>query len=267
MNDSKEITSFNLKLIAIITMFIDHIGAAIVEQLEVYPEFEDNTFLFMIDTPLRAIGRLAFPLFVFMIIEGFKYTSSKAKYLGRLAIFALISEIPFDFAIHFYEVDGGFPFSLTRQNVYFTLAFGLLGIIIIDKISTNYPAKAIEGSKAAHMNPNLRAVIRAIGIAGTTIVVLLMAKYSACDYDVAGVLAIIAGYLFRNNYISQITAIVLVLTIDNHFEAFAFIDLAFVAFYKGNKGKEVNKWIFYIFYPAHLLLLALIRTLIINFAA
>ena len=72
-------TSFVLKIIAIITMFIDHLGYAVF-----------NRF-----SPLNFIGRISFPIFAFQISEGYIHTKNVKKYLARLFIFSLISQIPF----------------------------------------------------------------------------------------------------------------------------------------------------------------------------
>jgi hypothetical protein len=122
------LTGSTLKLIAIITMFIDHIGAFLIEPIL----FNANPYmtkpilwgltltqLKTLDTTLRLIGRLAFPLFTFLLVEGFLHTRSKKNYLIRLSLFALISEIPFDLA------RSRIMFDFSYQNVFFTLALGL----------------------------------------------------------------------------------------------------------------------------------------------
>ena len=83
--------TYKLKLIAIITMLIDHIAAVLIPS---------DTMLWLV---MRCIGRLAFPIFVFLLVEGFHHTRDVKKYLLRLGAFALISEVPFDLA--FYGTD------------------------------------------------------------------------------------------------------------------------------------------------------------------
>ncbi|WP_291632823.1 TraX family protein [Clostridium sp.] len=117
-------TTSMLKIIAILLMLIDHIGAALFPKVIV----------------LRMIGRLSFPIFAYLIAIGYSKTNSFSKYLYRLMIFAVISQIPFslafsenisirnfsDFIIFFV----GSPYA--HLNIFFTLAIGLIAIHIWD---------------------------------------------------------------------------------------------------------------------------------------
>ena len=258
---NKSTTSFKLKIIAIVSMFIDHIGAAVVEKVIDDPlafgAGDDLVkVLKIVDDVLRSVGRLAFPLFIFMIIEGFKYTRSRPKYFLRLFIFSFISDIPFDLGFFPEFITGWFPETFFGQNVFFTLTLGLGAIIMIDRICTVNPQ--IEGEKKLNAN----AVKRAIGVAGTTAVALVIADFINCDYGMSGVLAIIAAYLFRSNYNSEILAPVIVLGAFNPVEFIAIFDVVIVSGYKGEKGRNFNKWFFYLFYPVHLSLLVGIRELL-----
>lgn len=131
----KGIPGSTLKIIAIVAMFLDHFGAMV---LEMYLA-KNNTMIVgqgigelgiqeqsiysvveLIDVILRLIGRFGFPIFCFLLVEGFQYTSSVKKYALNLTIFALISEIPFDLALKHQW------YAPEYQNVYFTLLIGLL---------------------------------------------------------------------------------------------------------------------------------------------
>jgi hypothetical protein len=142
------ITGSTLKIIAIVTMFIDHVGASL---FEVYtsrflgplgPEYCEAVItskapwlwadwmgnivtVTNIDMMLRAIGRIAFPIFCFLLVEGFLHTRNVIKYLIRLLIFAFISDVPFDLAF-FTEIGFG------HQNVFFTLLLGVAALACID---------------------------------------------------------------------------------------------------------------------------------------
>ncbi len=89
-----------------------------------------------------------------------------------------------------------------------------------------------------------------------------LAHFLHTDYGFSGVLAIVVCYIVKKRggkYVDQMAAPVIVLSLINMFEAIAFIDMALVASYHGKKGKNIGKYFFYIFYPAHLLILGLIR--------
>ena len=108
----KCLSNFDLKLIAIITMTIDHIGII----------FGTPFYNF-----LRAIGRLSFPIFAFLLTEGYVHTKSFSKYFLRLLILAIISEVVYD-----YVFFNSF-FYLDSNNIFFTLTLGLLTILLLDK--------------------------------------------------------------------------------------------------------------------------------------
>lgn len=143
MEHKKGLTGATLKIIACITMFIDHSAAIILERylvnvgLNDINSLEDSLAFFTqygtvyyIDLALRLIGRIAFPIFVFLLVEGFTHTRSKWKYALRLFIFALISEIPFNFGFE------NKMFSFNYQNVMFTLLIGFLCIWFIDFVKS-----------------------------------------------------------------------------------------------------------------------------------
>jgi hypothetical protein len=131
------ISGSTLKLVAIFTMLIDHTAATVLDHMlikkgineldatsQAYQQFyNDYGGLLLMDQFMRLIGRLAFPIFCFLLVEGLLHTRNKWKYASRLAVFALISEIPFDLA--FYST----PFYWGYQNVFFTLLIGLLVLI------------------------------------------------------------------------------------------------------------------------------------------
>lgn len=119
-----------LKYIACTTMLIDHIGASCLEAGILRPALDAGALstdalasdpLYLLDGVLRFTGRLAFPIFCFLLVEGFVHTHDVRRYVRRLLLFGLISEVPFDLA--FFRT----PFDPSQQNVYWTLAFGVLG--------------------------------------------------------------------------------------------------------------------------------------------
>ncbi len=145
------IDGFQLKLIAIITMTIDHIGA----------------ICFPYDMTWRMIGRLSFPIFCFLIVEGATHTRDIIKYVVRLLLFAIISEVVFDYAFF------GNWIVLSNQNIFFTLAIGVIAIMCMQNI------KYIPIS------------------VGAIVALIFLADFLGSDYGSGGVLLIVLIYLHR----------------------------------------------------------------------
>lgn len=225
MDNYKFINSFTLKIIAIITMTIDHVGATLFPQ-----------YLF-----LRIIGRIAFPIFCYLIVEGFFHTKDVKKYLLRLLAFAFISEVPFDMAL---KSDNGLNINfLNELNVFFTLLFGLLCIAAIDEIKTK--------KKTTWYSILLRIII--------VISSMLLAYYLDTDYSVAGVAFIIIIYMLREKPVKLfIFSAILLYGCFGSIEVYGLIGFLPIAFYNGNKGPSL-KYLFYAFYPGHLLILYILK--------
>lgn len=217
-----------LKLIAVITMLIDHIAAAVL--VRYYYATFDREVLF-IYTIMRQIGRIAFPIYCFMLVEGLERTRSKGRYLIRMTAFALISEIPFDLAFSSQVLEFGY------QNVFFTLAIALATMVMMEKIC-----------EKIHQ-PFFRAVL----IPLTAVAGMMLAAVLQTDYDWRGVACILIMYFLRRNRKAELVAgyVAFVLLLSELAALPAFIALAF---YKGKKGFSC-KYFFYGFYPLHLLIL------------
>ncbi len=209
------LSTFQLKWIAIVTMLIDHIGMV----------------LFPGVTWLRAIGRLSFPIFCFVLVEGFYHTHDRRNYLIRLGLFALISEVPFDLARSGVFIDP------ERQNVFFTLFLGFAMLCGIREFKAAWEQVAV------------------------VLVNVSFAALFSVDYGAQGVLLILVYAVFRDyqwpklilgalwNFLFRVRT--------QYFGVFSMFPLAL---YNGEKGRSM-KWFFYIFYPAHLLLLVGIKRL------
>lgn len=234
-----EFTGRGLKWIAIITMFIDHFAASILYHRILLNGYNEYINVYLL---LRDIGRIAFPIFCFLLTEGVIHTHSKTKYLCEMALFAIISEIPFDLALHFPMT--GKVFDLSRQNVFFTLLLGMTAILIIQKIDEKFSSKWY---------------FKEIGIVITVIIFYFISYFMHTDYAGYGVLAILAIYLFRNNRFLAIMTACIVLTGFNERELPCFFATIPVLMYNGTSGNKKHKMFFYWFYPVHLLLFGLIR--------
>lgn len=224
---AKGISADTLKWIAMITMFIDHIGAVVLEYI---PQFElpaVNAAYYV----MRYIGRLAFPLFCFLLVEGYHHTSNRMRYLRDLLIFGLISEIPFEICF-MSEPGNGF------HNIFWTLALGLGVLMALDYAKTKYV-------NATWMN----------------LLIMVVGAYAAetlgCDYGAIGVLLIFILYQTRNDRAKQsIFGGIAML-----YEVTGPIAFVLTYFYNGERKIKKYKYVFYAFYPVHLILLYLIRHL------
>lgn len=226
-----------LKIIAIITMFIDHIGAAIFENADImnYLTYSGNvskSFYInwtLVDLILRLIGRVAFPIFCFLLVEGFLHTRDVKKYALRLGVFCLISELPFNLAFFGQLLDS------SHQNVFFTLLIGLLVLIGL---------KHFEGEGLKNGIPRALCII-----AGVVVAVLLKT-----DYDAFGVCVIVFFYLFHDNKKLRNITTMLSLILASLLEITGLFALIPIHMYNGQRGLSM-KYFFYLFYPVHLLLL------------
>lgn len=243
-NESKfSLTASQIKLIACFFMLIDHAGAFIVKPyLDSHMSVLDYHAMRRLDMAYqtcRSVGRITFPIFCFFLIEGFYHTRSRVKYLIRLLIFALISEIPFNLA------NTGSVFSFDYQNVLFTLAIGLTVLILTDKIR----------------NASLNQYLEALLIMLLTASGAYLAYICNTDYDFKGVLVIVALYFIYPLYKTSRFSFVLSGGLLFSWEWFnnisripASLSLIPVYFYNGERGKGF-KYFFYLFYPLHLLLI------------
>ncbi|WDV46581.1 TraX family protein [Clostridiaceae bacterium M8S5] len=219
--------SNRLKMFACIIMLIDHTALII-----------NNDIVYRV---MRSVGRLSFPIFAFLIAEGFYHTKNAKKYLARLFIFALISQVPFSLYFESKILD------LENLNIFTTLFAGLLSIYIYDK------------------NKYIGMVV--------VIVLAYIAKITGMDYGYYGVLIIFGFYIFRESklkkslYFIGLTIIYTVeLCIEYNFIGFAttaqmiaIISTILICFYNGKKGKANLKYFFYMFYPVHLFILTYVR--------
>lgn len=243
MEQNRGLSGSSLKMIAMVAMCIDHFAATVLERQLSFGDTLSDALFILVYYGLRLVGRVAFPIFIYLLVQGLEHTRNRWKYLLRMCIFAIVSEIPFDMAFNLSrgQIFHGKLIEFTYQNVFFTLALGLLVIIGIKAVNeTNWKL----GGK----------VFCNIGItaAGMVIAALLQT-----DYGAMGVLAITVMYLFRSQPIVATCACCAVLMLASFLEFTAFAVVPLIVFYNGTRGWKM-KWLFYIFYPAHLLVFWLI---------
>lgn len=242
----KGISGSTIKIIAVAAMLIDHIAAAILERQMIAKGYLSNNVLsldgmglYIVYFAMRLIGRLGFPIFCFLLVEGFQRTRNVKKYALRLGLFALVSEIPFDYAFC------GKAYYPTYQNVYFTLLFGLLALWGIDYI----------GKRSL---PKVVALLLQAAVAAAC---MCAAHFLQTDYAAMGVLTIVVMYIFRKWRVVSMLMGCIVLTLMSISEITAFFALIPIALYNGSRGLKM-KYFFYGFYPVHLALLYLICVLL-----
>lgn len=204
-------TGFQLKLLAMLAMTADHIGAVFFPEIPL----------------LRWIGRLAMPVLCFFIGEGLRHTRSPQRYLLRLTGFALLSELPFDLAFY-----GGIEWG--HQNVYFTLALGLLALWAIQ-------SRGMEGWLLA-------------------LTAALAAELLGCDYGMYGVLLILLLDRFHSARSEQLAAAALLnlAFFGLQTQTLSLIALPLLWLYNGKRGRD-DRRLFYLYYPAHLCVLGILR--------
>ena len=235
MKNKPELTSFGLHLLAMGLMLCDHVCLALMP---------DRLWM-------TCVGRLAFPIFAFLVAEGFVRTRSRARYARRLLIFALISEVPFDL------LAAGRPVYPFHQNVLWTFLIALGCMQLLEW------AKA-DPRPAARFVLSAGAVLGGF-LAGTAFMV---------DYFGPGVWTVLVFYFFRGDDWRQRLGQLLCLLFLNGWlltgqtvlpgglalpiQAFAVLALPFIWLYRGRQGPHGRavRWLFYGFYPAHLLVLA-----------
>lgn len=270
-------SAFWVKMIAIVAMLLDH-TAKIIGQYGFLTLFCGNPerasmemirFTSNMMDVMETIGRIAFPLFAYQIAVGTEKTRSMLRYLGRLFLFALISEPLYYMAFSRQELSvQGFWNSLRElnfTNVFFTLFLGALAIYAYQLLQKRFPKRAW------------------IPFLPVFLLILFVSGYVDCDYGMAGVLLIVCLYLAKTKKAKMLVIVLWSLwlyLLDQAFNGHGFVWTQVsgmhvgyvlgaaaacvpVLLYNGQRGKSW-KWFFYIFYPAHLAVLLLIRYLILS---
>ena len=230
------LTGNQLKLIGVLAMLADHIGAVVIQCgilhgrqpavcSAIIATAEGQRWL-LVGRVLRYAGRLAFPIFAFLLVEGFIHTRSRVSYALRIGLLALVSEVPFDLAVY------NTWFHPAYQNGVFTLFIGILVMAGIWYFG----------------NVFLQILVVAGGCA--------LAWVVKSDYNVLGVLLIAGLYWFRSSDIGQLVWGVALSALEclNYYcvSALAYVP---IVLYNGRRGAQGLKYLFYVIYPVHFLAL------------
>ena len=216
-----------LKYIAFLSMLIDHTNNALIT-----PLLNGTGWLLHLSNLFSILGRIAFPIFIFFIVEGFFKTSSRKRYLITLLAFGMISEVPFDmFTSKTF-------FSPYWNNMMFTLVLCLITIWVIDSLKEKISNKIVWHIVSIVVVAICSAVAMALSL----------------DYDYH---AIIVAYLFYIFYDRPVLGAALgYLSIIK--ELYSFFGFGIVLTYNGERGRQY-KWFNYLFYPVHILILGMLR--------
>lgn len=235
MEQSKGLDGGTLKLIAAALMLIDHVGAILLPETVI----------------LRCIGRLAFPVFAFFVAEGYTHTRDFRKYVLRMAAWAVVSEAPFN-------LENGLIFDLTRQNVLWTFCLALLTLRGLDRLRREPGAIGYVGAALALAAGFAAGELLRVDYGGWG--VLSVALFYLCRQGQYARPGLLAGMLVLNGLCigSMKTA---VFGIQVPIQIFAVAALPLLWLYNGRPGAKGWRWAFYVFYPAHLLVLEGIRAL------
>lgn len=261
-----------LKNMAYLTMFIDHFFAIIFTEImrrRSVAGYEITMFR-QVHSVGRLIGRISFILFAYLIVEGFVHTRSRLKYLLRLMLFALVSEVPFDLAFSGKVIDRN------GQNVFFTLSISVFVLVVWEWAGTNVRKMRCTKRQRDAIWYVCVGVFVAVQ-AGVVLLGCIAAFFLRADYKYMGVLLIFTFYILRDKTLSvkivPVACVVLLGTWSMNYlkykgiytpeylfrfsmrEMFGLFAFILIALYDGTKGRQLPKAVCYGFYPVHLLLL------------
>ncbi len=242
---SGRFTSEKLKILAMGTMLLDHAAAAILfgSGLNEMSPLVEN-----IGIAMRLIGRMAFPLYAFLLVQGFMWTRDWSRYVVRVALFALISEIPFNLVL-----TGNLWYS-RAQNTMVTMLIGLICLRILETLEKKF----WESDFSTRF---LGAVLALWSVAASMVVAELLHT----DYGALGILLVVVLFVFRYRPAELVAAGCLAAVLIYGFEMevlFAWIAFFFISRYNGERGRKLGLMP-YVFYPVHLLAVWLVSIIIV----
>lgn len=218
-----------LKIIAIISMLIDHVGESLFPDVYI----------------LRVIGRLAFPIFAYMIAEGCKYTRNRAKYLGQIAALGIACQLVYFFAI-----------GSLYQGILITFSLSIITIFAIDHFikKKNVPSCIL-----------MILTVAAVIFVSAVMPIIFKKQGFALDYGALGLLMPIAVYYLKDKRLKLGASALILVTralLYGDFRWFALLAIPLLCLYNGERGKANLKYLFYVFYPTHLVVIYLIELLV-----
>lgn len=266
------LSNAGLKNIAYLTMLIDHFFAVIFMQMirQYSAAGYETDMMSRVYSVGRAVGRISFVLFAYLTVEGFVHTRSRIKYMLRLMLFAVVSEVPFDLAFTGQVIEYG------SQNIFFTLLVSVFVLTVWEWMEKSVRMMQRTGVQRDVYRHMCVAVFRTMQI-GAVLLGCSAVYFLRTDYKYMGVLLIFTFYILRNRpfYVKIVpiacvmflgiwsinlqrywgiytTAYLFRFSMRELYGLFAFVP---IALYDGTKGRQLPKAVCYGFYPVHLLVL------------
>lgn len=224
-----QLNNNQLKIIAVIAMLCDHIGKQLLPQL----------------TFLQILGRLAFPIFAYMIAEGCVYTKNRKKYLLHILILGVFCQLVYFISEH----------SL-YQNVLITFSFSVMTVFTVDCFI-----------RKKNMLSGLLLLFYASAVVFIYFALPVLVEGFKLDYGFFGMIMPVAVYYAPVKQLKQAVMFVclVLLSLDmGGIQWFSLISVVFILLYNQKRGKLNLKYLFYVFYPAHLAVIYLIKNLILS---
>ena len=242
----KGISQEGLKLIACLTMLFDHIGYEIIYPVyasmsvvnaAVLPEIRLVYKLYLL---CRCIGRIAFPIFAFLLVEGTHNTKNRKKYAFRLAVGAVLAEIPYNLVVS-GNISG------PKQSVMTTLLLGFVAVHYMEK------CRSLAWKPVALLPFTVLAEVFRVdyGWAGIVLIALFELSREMHSPNLVRTGGMIVLFHYMSSRILQFGNFTLPMQVLGVFS------MVFISYYKGEKRtfNKVAQWAFYLFYPVHLLIL------------
>lgn len=242
------LSSSQLKWIALVCMVIDHVAAIFVHP---WAKAEPTGAGMLVYEAMRAIGRVTFVVFAYQLAAGVRHTRSLPKYLMRLCAFALVSQGPYYLAV---PSSDGFFFS--NLNIGFTLVLGMAPMACAEVARRRFGCKA--------------GIVNAIAAIGAVLVAeCVLFSPAHVDYGAYGIALIGIFYTCRDYPLLQVGCGILATQmycelLGNHLQWFAAVGIVLVSCLSSGERGRMGRWVCYVFYPAHLLALGIVRMLVLT---
>ena len=239
------VSSNVIKVIAILIMTFDHFCKIILYWLANNVLYNSQNFRLiykLIFSVFYEIGQMAFPLFAFLLVQGFLHTKNIYKYFFSLLSFGFISEIFFFLAFYNNLV------YLQHQNVFFTLSFGLLLLFTLKKVQLKFNNDFLS-------NFAIQATLCCL--------FMFLSFILNFDHGVRGLLLILIFYYFRNCRLISLLFFLLLYCLFHSLNIYLLFPCIIILLYNGKRGKKKFKYLFYFYYPLHLIVLYIVKILII----